>query len=242
MQGEGSPDVVFLSYEEANAEENFARLLEFAPRAKRVHGVEGIFHAYRQALSRVSTPRFFVVDGDNWILDGFVFRAPPQREAAEVYLWRARNPVNGLELFNGALKLVTRDAILSMDKDAVDLSNSMKATRRLVNRVATETRFNTTPFLAWRCGFRECAKFASGVLRNPSVPVVQIWQTVGAETRNGKWCMLGARMGGEYGRRFAGTNKLRFINDMAWMKNAFEKVERSSKAIELAMASKSGAK
>jgi hypothetical protein len=222
----GKPDVVFLSYEEPNADANFARLLEFAPRAKRVHHVEGIFNAYQAALALAATPYFFIVDGDSWILDGFEFAAPANVSGAAIWMWLSRNAVNGLEHLNGAVKLLSREAISSMRPGALDFSVSMRGRRLEVRRVASETRFNTSPFLAWRSGFRECAKLASGFVNHPTVPhLIRTWQTVGANKPNGNWCMLGSRMGADFGTRFAGTDRLRSINDMGWMKAVFERVQ-----------------
>lgn len=42
---------------------------------------------------------------------------------------------------------------------------------------------------------------------------------------NGSWCMLGARMGTQFGRRWARTPRLRAINDMGLLKTIFEKVQ-----------------
>ena len=83
------PDVVFISFEEPNADENFARLLTFAPHAKRVHHVEGEYNAYMAALRIASTPYFFTVDGDSWILDGFRFVRPQIPTRMKNYIWRS---------------------------------------------------------------------------------------------------------------------------------------------------------
>ena len=40
-------DVVFLSYDEPNAEENYQHLLSIRPKAKRVHGVKGSDAAHK---------------------------------------------------------------------------------------------------------------------------------------------------------------------------------------------------
>lgn len=221
------PDVIFLSYEEPNAEENYARLLSFAPHAKRVHHVKGIYHAWAAAAGLAETPRFFIVDGDSWILDGFKFEIPEELRATDVRMWRSLNAVNGLRLMNGCVKLVNRGAVLSMDKDALDFVVSMKGQVGVSDQVASETRFNVSPFLAWRCGFRECAKYEAQMVKHPDIPrIIEIWQSVGAEKPFGKWCMLGARMGGKFGRRHRGTEAMRQIHDMDRMKQAFEKVAR----------------
>lgn len=224
-----SPDVVFVTYQEPNAEEHFARLLAFAPRAKRVRDVEGMYNAYQQAARIAETPFFFLVDGDSWILDGFAFSAPIDASRAEVWMWLAKNAVNGLQHLNGSVKLVSREAMLSMNPAALDYSASIRGRRRVIEEVASETRFNASPFLAWRAGFRECAKLAGGLVNHPSVPrLLQVWQTVGKYKPNGTWCMLGAKMGAAYGEKWRGTDAMRAINDMAWQRTEFERVQASA--------------
>ena len=70
-------DVVFISYKESNAEENWQRVLEKAPWAQRVDGVEGIFNAHQAAAKLSTTDMFYVVDGDAWLLDDFNFDFQP---------------------------------------------------------------------------------------------------------------------------------------------------------------------
>ena len=48
-----SLDVVFISYDEDNYEENYADLCDKVPWAKHVHGVEGSDAAHKAALPKV---------------------------------------------------------------------------------------------------------------------------------------------------------------------------------------------
>ena len=48
-------DIVFLSYDEPNAELHYADLCGKAPWAKRVHGVKGSDHAHKAAAELSST-------------------------------------------------------------------------------------------------------------------------------------------------------------------------------------------
>ena len=66
-------DIVFISYNEPNAEENWQRLTARFPLAKRVHGVKGIHQAHIAAAKKCFTHMFWVVDGDAVILDTFDF-------------------------------------------------------------------------------------------------------------------------------------------------------------------------
>jgi len=61
-------DIVFISYNETNAEENWLKLKERFPRAKRVDGVKGIHQAHIAAAKKCFTKMFWVVDADAIIL------------------------------------------------------------------------------------------------------------------------------------------------------------------------------
>jgi len=213
--------VIFISYDEPNADQNFARLLGFAPTAKRVHGVHGIVNAHHKAAQIADSDYFFVVDGDNWISDGFRFDRP-EIELSGKYLWPSRNAVNGLVWGNGGIKLLKKEDLLSVQDDSVDFFVRMNGALKVLNIIASETRFNSSPLLAWRCGFRECAKMAAGLFKTKNMDkVLEIWQNIGADKLNGNWCMLGSRLGAAYGKANAGSSSLRLINDMDWLGTEF---------------------
>ena len=60
-----------MSYDEENADNNYAKLLERCPNAKRVHGVKGIHQAHIAAAKKCSTKMFWVIDGDADLLPEF---------------------------------------------------------------------------------------------------------------------------------------------------------------------------
>jgi hypothetical protein len=65
-------DIVFLSYDEPNAEKNYADLLAKVPWAKRVHGVKGSDNAHKACANLSETDRFVTVDGDNIVREDFL--------------------------------------------------------------------------------------------------------------------------------------------------------------------------
>jgi len=67
-------DIIFISYNEVYAEENFAKLKERFPLVKRVSNVQGIHNAHIAAAKRSFTKMFWVVDADAIILDSFDFK------------------------------------------------------------------------------------------------------------------------------------------------------------------------
>ena len=64
-------DVIQISYYEETADENFEILQLFAPHARRVEGVKGIFDAHQAAARIAETSNFYVVDADAIIEETF---------------------------------------------------------------------------------------------------------------------------------------------------------------------------
>ena len=62
-------DMVMITYNEPNADENYQALLDRFPRAKRVDGVKGIHQAHIEAAKLCTTDLIWIVDGDAVIMD-----------------------------------------------------------------------------------------------------------------------------------------------------------------------------
>ena len=62
-------DCIFLSYDEPNADKNWADLLNKAPWAKRVHGVKGSDAAHKACANLSETEHFITVDAEkcSWV-------------------------------------------------------------------------------------------------------------------------------------------------------------------------------
>ena len=224
-------DVIFVSYDEPHADENFARLRAFAPRAVRLHGVSGIYNAYQAAADLSTTPFFFMVDADAWILDGSGL-GPAERGDGDIYSWFSVNAVNGLRGRTGSLKLMRREVVRTMDSAAVDFFSSMRGVRKVVRVVASENRFNASPYLTWRGAYRECAKLSSGLVRNPNGEALHTWLTVGADKPFGLWSLIGARMGARLGAD-EGLDAVAKINSHAFLAQTFEGLDKSLEGLEV---------
>ena len=57
-------DIVFISYNEPNADENWQALKARFPRAKRVDGVKGIHQSHTSAAIKCFTKMLWIVDAD----------------------------------------------------------------------------------------------------------------------------------------------------------------------------------
>jgi hypothetical protein len=211
-------DIIYLSYDEPNAEKNYADLLTKAPWAKRVHGVEGSDAAHKACANLSETDRFITVDGDNIINPGFLQQDIdiPQGSDLEksVISWCGKNVLNGLMYGNGGLKCWPKQYVLDMrtheNADAnniaaqVDFCWDLKYIQQ--NSCYSTVYNNATPHQAWRAGFREGVKMALDSGAKPTkeqllkghwknLHRLWIWLMVGADVENGDWAILGARAG-----------------------------------------------
>ena len=220
-------DVVFISYNEANAEENYLRLLDICPRAKRVHGIKGIHNAHINAAKLCNTDMIWVVDGDAVIENDFNFDLVMSSYDIDcVHVWRSRNPINNLEYGNGGVKLLPRHLTLNMNVNTSDMTTSISKKFKAMNTVSNINSFNTDEFTTWRSAFRECCKLSSRTIERQFEEETQqrldIWCTVGQDALFGEYAIAGAKAGRQYGLENKNNlEELRKINDFEWLKEKF---------------------
>jgi hypothetical protein len=204
-------DCIFISYDEPNAEHNYADLLTKAPWAKRVHGVKGSDAAHKAAAELSETDRFITVDADN-IVDPNFFNISLDDNGKQLS-WCGKNYVNGLVYGNGGLKCWTKNHVMNMrtHEAAEDATSQVDFCwsdqyQQMANLYSV-SYINSTPLQAWRAGFREGVKMTlnNGVkqnLINPKKQIVRrnyqrllIWCNIGADVSQGLWALYGARLG-----------------------------------------------
>lgn len=220
-------DIIFLSFDESNADEHYDNLLSRFPRAKRVHGIKGIYNAHRHAAEIATTSMFYVVDADAEILPEFDFSYNPHSlDMESVHVWHSRNPVNNLEYGYGGVKLFPRQMLLDYCGNPVDFTTSVSKSLKVMEQVSNMTRFNTDPFSAWRSGFRECAKLASKIIHKQDNTETEhrlkVWCNIGEDSEFGDFTIMGAREGAEYGAAHKDQPELLgLINDFRWLEKRF---------------------
>ncbi|MEV6841682.1 hypothetical protein AB0N17_46040, partial [Streptomyces sp. NPDC051133] len=129
-----------------------------------------VHRAYRLCAEVVDREQFFLADGDFAIDTDFApAMVEPLDEGVSMRVWRAVNPVNGLTYGYGGLKLIRRSALREMG-EAVDVLAALPGRIEFAEQSAGVTRFNQSPFHAWRAGFRECAMLARGSEYGTSEP------------------------------------------------------------------------
>jgi hypothetical protein len=223
-------DIVFISYNEPNADKNFIELQKKFPRVKRVHGVKGIHQAHIKAAGLADTVMFWVVDGDAVISKDFNFDYEINSyERDIVHVWRSKNPINDLVYGYGGVKLLPTQMTIDMDLSKPDMTTSISNKFKAVKIISNITSFNTDPFNTWKSAFRECCKLSSKVIdRQKDVETndrLDVWCSVGGDRPYGKFAIEGAKAGREYGEKNRGNiDALKKINDFEWLKRMFDSI------------------
>jgi len=211
-------DIIYLSYDEPNAERNYADLCSKVPWAKRVHGVKGSDAAHKACAELSETERFITVDGDNRIREDFLNQEIDFDEHTDlqnaVISWCGKNEINGLTYGNGGIKCWPKKYVLNMrTHENADPNNQhaqvdfcWDAEYIQMNSTYSDVYNNETPAQAWREGFREGVKLSTD--RGVQIPKEEfknnhwrclhwlyIWSMIGADVENGLWAIYGAREG-----------------------------------------------
>ena len=239
----GKFPVVFLSYDEPNADQHWEHLKNNLPGnlIQRVHGVKGFDAAHKAAAAAFpKSSHVITVDADNLVdLNFFNSQLHLDIKTLVSYSWNGMQHTNCLRYGNGGIKLWSRIHLETMrsheasdsERDAVDFCWDSSQYKTLPGCWST-TFTNATPYQAFRVGFREGVKLSMD--QGQVVPFEQwpsrlhganfqrllTWMTVGADVEHGQWTIYGARLAVKLLQcdDFDPTH----IRDYEWFKDFFE--------------------
>ena len=235
-------DIVFISYDEPNADDNYAHLLEICPWAMRSHGVWGSDAAHKAAAAMCESERFITIDADNLVRPEFFNIEVDMRKVGvhDVVSWAGKNTVNGLVYGNGGIKLWPKHVVEQMrtheaapeeDKRAqVDFCWNIGYVQ--MNNIYCDVMNNGSPLQAWRAGFREGVKMGleGGDVVDPSMLKrihqdnyrrLLVWMSIGEDATNGLWAIYGARLGCHMTNVERRKWDWRNVRDFDWLSNFF---------------------
>ncbi|MFI0982481.1 hypothetical protein ACH4SP_36430 [Streptomyces sp. NPDC021093] len=219
-------DAVLLSYDEPMANALHSRLQRaLGGTVKRLHGVHGMRRAYRLCAEVVDREQFFLADGDFDIDPEFAPAAvAPLEEGVSMRVWQATNPITGLSYGYGGLKLIRRSALREMGQ-AVDVLAALPGRIEFAQQTVGVTRFNQTPFHAWKAGFRECAMLSRGSEYGMDDADARTRLQSWTDSRSGEYASY-ATAGAHDGIAFAheaarDTARFDYLNDPDWLRARF---------------------
>lgn len=210
-------DLVYMSYDEPQADKHWVQLKKMAPWAKRIHGVKGSDAAHKAAAKLSETERVITIDGDNIIWPEFLDQQLilTEENKDHTFSWRAVNHINNLFYGNGGIKCWPVEFILNMRTHEASTGDDASSVVEFcwegkytqMFNVYSTTYINGSPFQAWRAGYREGVKlcllkglkpskeFFKNEIHAKNLDVLKVWMTIGADVENGIWSILGAKQG-----------------------------------------------
>ena len=221
-------DIVFISYNEPNADENYDRLLQKFPKAKRVDKIKGIHQAHIKAAEIANSEMFWAVDGDAVIVEDFKFDYETSTyERDIVHVWQSKNPVNDLIYGYGGVKLLPKNLTLEMNVDTPDMTTAISKKFKAMPVISNITAFDTDPFSTWKSAFRECVKLSSRIIDRQQDEETQHRLDVWCNESTDEYALDGARAGRDYGSENKNNlEALKMINDFTWLEEQFNERRR----------------
>lgn len=216
-------DIVFISYDEENMESNWEVLKQRFPRAKRVHKVEGMVNALKEAARVSDTEYYYAVFAKTQLHEDFDFDYQPDSlKVPSHYLFHGRNMSNGLEYGTLGVTMYNCDLVLNAETWGVDFTTSFPV--HVVPQLSAYGYFAATPYQAWRTAFRECTKLRSKCIRD-QVDIeteyrLDVW-TSKAEGDYAEWVLAGANDGVAYADTIETDDQLMIINDWNWLRQYY---------------------
>ncbi|WP_019611256.1 hypothetical protein [Nocardiopsis sp. CNS-639] len=220
------PDAVMLSFDEPLANDLHTRLERVLERpVKRLHGVVGMRRAYRLAAELVDTDAFLLADGDFHIHTTFTLEPDALGEDVAMRVWKAANPVTGRAYGYGGMKLISRDALRHLG-EAVDVLAALPGRVEFLEQVAGTTRFDQSPYHAWKAAFREVAMLTRGCEYGADTDTtreqLRAWSAP-AGGRFTRWVQRGARDGTAFARSTPDDAPAwQRLNDPVWLRARFD--------------------
>lgn len=162
-----------------------------------------------------------MIDGDNWLVDNFVYDfilydSPDEIDTNTVLNYKSANKINGLVYENGGVKIWPRHIVSDLkshensasDESKIDFCYSTKYRYKSKPELLSITDQSASPVQAFAGGFRETVKqcLNSGVRFGSiddfkSAHNIRLKQeklfaltNIGSDVQNGKWSIYGARL------------------------------------------------
>ena len=159
-------DIVYISYDETEAEKNYQTLLEHTKdlpnQIHRITGVDGMQNALKAASVISTTPWSYQVFAKTELNPNFRFDfTPDYLQIPKHYIFHCHNTSNdlvyghmGIVMYNN--KMVNE----SEDYSKLGLDFTMSFPVEVVPELSCYGNFATSPYQAWRTAFRETSKLA----------------------------------------------------------------------------------
>ena len=231
MQPAQPQDIVYISYDEIDAEKNYNTLLEITKdlpnTVHRVHGVNGVQQGLKAASLKSNTPWSYHVFAKTELNPEFKFNyVPDYMQIPKNYIFNCRNMSNDLVYGHmGVVLSNNRIVIDSADYSELGLDFTMSFPVEVVPELSCFGYFASSPYQAWRTAFRETSKLSYFHNETSDMEAryrLHVW-TNKAHGEHSEWVLNGARDGVEfYEKTGPDLAKLKAAFDWNWLRDYFD--------------------
>lgn len=223
-------DIVFISYDEPQADANYNVLCARFARAKRVHGVSGMEMALKAAAAASYSAWFYAVFAKTRLHEDWDFSFVPDRwQAPKQYIFNALNASNGLCYGHMGIVLYHKESVLNTRpwQEISGMDFTMSLSTESIPLTSVYGEFAITPYQAWRTAFREVSKLCQWQLDQPSVETdyrIHVWKTH-ATGLHAEWVLKGANDGAEFfAENISNNNALKKAFRWEWLQEYFNQL------------------
>lgn len=215
-------DIIFISNGEECAEDNYTHLvsLNLPNRIVRVTNVNGRVASQYAAATQSETPWYFLINAKLRVNEDFDFNWQPDiMKSRRHYIFRAKNPINGLEY--GHMAMVANNKKLTLATTGTGLDFTMESPHEIVHLLSGTAVF-TNAWDTWRTAFRECIKLRHSKDKESSKRLT-IWTNM-QEGEFSEYSIKGARDAVAFYDEVDGDfDKIKQSYDWAWLYDRFAK-------------------
>jgi len=223
-------DIVFISYDEPQADENWATLVARYPKAKRVHGVDGMENALKAAAALSDTPWFYATFAKTRLHEDWDFSFVPDRwQAPKQYIFNALNASNGLCYGHMGIIMYHKESVLNSKpwEQIGGMDFTMSFDTESIPLISVYGEFATSPYQAWRTAFREVSKLCQWQLDRPDVETdyrINVWRTH-ATGPHAEWVLKGANDGAMFfAENISNNSELKKAFRWEWLQEYFNQL------------------
>ncbi len=225
-------DIFFISFKESNCEQNWDRLKYLHPNAIRLHGITGIDKVHNTCDSLSSTDYFWTVDGDNYVLKLLEWN---ESISHDLLMFKAIDPIHKNLTLLGGVKLWRKNSIINKDMSKGDFSLNATKNKIVIDHAYSETRYNSSPYDAWKTSFRHCVKLMSVIFRSrPNAKNIDEYlnqwkRCANITVLNSNWSYQGYLDACNYVKLYDNNvEQLNLINNYEWLEKFFKDTHGTS--------------
>ena len=221
--------IYFISSNEPNQEKNWQKTKSSYPTAKRICNQGSLLEAHQYIHHTDKSEKYWTIDADN-IIQGYDLSIIAQLVDSDenTHIWPTINSINRLYYHHGGLKLWNRNHMFLKEYSGLSFEyNVSMAQLTLHPDILSVHDISGSPFQAYSSAIKETTGLTLELLssyRKKSNIVyknLMTWCSVGQDSENGIYAILGARRGMLHALTYVDSKKLFHVKNTDYVQECF---------------------